>query len=402
MSRRRPKARRLAVVAGPAGSANAGAGRPPRSRRLLLAAAAILGIAGVAIGLATSFAARRPERLREAAEAATRAGDWPRALEAWRALNQTRLARGRTYFQEARACLALGRADDAEHSLRQAVAADPSDPDPWLLALQICRIEDRQVDALDWGWRGYVAVPASSRAQILRDLTLALLAEPPDDIVLPTLDRWVEADPNDANARVAQLRRGASGSRGEMLDPSERIQALAAILAVDPANPSTREDLFAALADSGRVNESRNVLESWPEATRDVRYLRLRGRRELDFEDRPEPALRDFETTLRDLPHDWKTRSRAARALRRLGRNDQARAESNTVLRLLETLDPARLGPRLDQALNHLDNPASSADLAALCERLGLERLAEAWRLEARRRAATAAPTPLQTAIPPE
>ncbi|MDR3639254.1 MAG: hypothetical protein P4L84_35965, partial [Isosphaeraceae bacterium] len=48
-----------------------------------------------------------PEGLRARAEAAERAGEWSRALPLWRAVNRTRLARGRTHLAEARACLAL-------------------------------------------------------------------------------------------------------------------------------------------------------------------------------------------------------------------------------------------------------------------------------------------------------
>src|SRR5438270_2252538 len=42
----------------------------------------------------------RPERLRARAEAASRAGDWPTALSAWREVNASPRARGETFLAE--------------------------------------------------------------------------------------------------------------------------------------------------------------------------------------------------------------------------------------------------------------------------------------------------------------
>ncbi len=92
--------------------------------------AALVALVAVA---AWKLAPEDPDRLRERAEAATRAGDWPTALDRWRALNRTGHARGRTHLAEARACLALDRAAQAERALRRAVDADPTDPEAWRL-----------------------------------------------------------------------------------------------------------------------------------------------------------------------------------------------------------------------------------------------------------------------------
>ena len=71
-----------------------------------------------------------PASLRTRAEAAEAAKDWPAALKAWRAINATKLARGRTLLGEARALLALDLAAQAEAVLAKATEADPADPDP--------------------------------------------------------------------------------------------------------------------------------------------------------------------------------------------------------------------------------------------------------------------------------
>ena len=63
-----------------------------------------------------------------------------------------------------------------------------------------------------------------------------------------------------------------------------------------------------------------------------------------------EEMLADFARALEELPHDWKTRVRLARALRVAGRDDDARREAEAVARLRERLDPAAITPRLTRA----------------------------------------------------
>src|SRR5262245_29118002 len=154
-----------------------------------LGAAAALAVAAVAAGVWASGRSG-PERLRARAEEAARAGDWNEALRAWSEFNQTRLAWGRTYLAEARACLALDRAAQAEHALRRAIAADRADPEPWRLLLELLRVEDRTVEAGQLGFEAYAAVPAPARRRVLRDLTLALLADLPEDLARDRLGRW--------------------------------------------------------------------------------------------------------------------------------------------------------------------------------------------------------------------
>src|SRR5205814_6931538 len=125
------------------------------------------------------------------------------------------------------------------------------------------------------------------------------------------------------------------------------------------------------------------VLEDWPEPRRDARYWRLLGRWELDYDRRPDRAVVAFRNALADLPQDWRSWYRLARALRMLGRDDEARQAAETVGRIREVLDPITLGPRLDAAFHHLDDPVALRDLADLGDRVGLAGLADAWRTEA-------------------
>lgn len=325
----------------------------------------------------------RPERLRARAEAAERAGDWSSALSYWRALNQTRLARARTHLAEARACLALDRAAQAESALRRAIAADPGDAEPWRLLLQLCRVEERTWEARRLGEDATAAVLPSMRREVLRDATLALLADLPDEQARGALGRWVAADPSDVDARAALLRRAAAHPGDDGPDRADRIAALSAVLEGHPGHLAARELLVESLADAGDPVRGRQALDAWPKSARDGCYDRLLGRWQLDYDHDPAGAAASFQRALVDFPHDWRTHYRLARAWRALGRDDDARREAETVGRLREVLDPAALGPRLSADVGHLDDAASCRDLADLCARAGLSRLAEAWRREA-------------------
>ena len=128
-----------------------------------------------------------PARLRSQAEEAARTGDWIAALRYWRAINATTAAQSSSYLGEARACLALGRAAQAELSLHRAISADPSDPEPWRLLLEILLVEDRTLEAQHLGWEAYDQVRPEARRELLRELTLGLLADLPDEQSRTTL-----------------------------------------------------------------------------------------------------------------------------------------------------------------------------------------------------------------------
>ena len=352
---------------------------------------AVGAMAAVGVGVAGFFWFRPtgPEAMVDRAEAATRSGDWPKALAAWRAVNATPRARASSHLAEARAALALGRPGEAEDSLIRAIALDPSNPEPWRLRLELLRIEDDPLGAQEVGWLAYHAVSPDERRAILRELTLALLADLPDDLARRILSRWADASTTavDLDARVALLQRVAAMPRSGDPARAEHAEELTTMLKAQPGNAVIREALVIALADIGEPDRGRTFLDSWPESTRDARYWRLRGRWDLEYDHQYEAAVNAFRKALIDLPHDWKTRIRLARALQNLGLEPEARAEAETVSRLRELLDPATLGPRLaadlDTTRNHENDPKTAADLADLCTRAGLTRLAQAWRREA-------------------
>lgn len=326
--------------------------------------------------------------LLERARAHEVAGDWPRALADYRAWNRTPRARGRSWLGEARACLALDLAAQAEAALARATEADPADPEPWRLRLDILRTEGRTVEALRVGWAAYAAVAPDSRRAILRELTLSQLLSDdalddlPDARSRARLDRWAAADPADVEARVARHRRMADDPRPGDPGLDAWAATLATILDRDPAQISAREALALALDERGEPDRARAVLDAWPEPARDARYDRLAGRLALDHGRDPARAVALFERALAELPADWKTRAHLARAYRALDRPADAAREAARVAMLRELLDPSTLVPRLASALARPDDSRARADLADLCARAGLDRLADAWRRE--------------------
>ena len=159
-----------------------------------------------------------PTRLLERAEAASQDHSWHTALRYWRAVNNTKAAGSTTYLGEAKVCLALGYAHQAERNLRQAIAADQANAEAWRLLLEILRVEERIVEAQALGWEAYNRLHDRSRRDLLRELTLGALAEFPDELARTTLQRWVDADQADIDARVALIERIATQPRAS--DPS--------------------------------------------------------------------------------------------------------------------------------------------------------------------------------------
>lgn len=344
-----------------------------------------------------------PMQTRLRADAAAQRQDWPEAERLWAAVNRTDAADARSFLGEARAALALGRAAVAERALRASLQRDPAAPEPWLILLELLRLEDRGVEALSLGLQAYDAVPAEHRRALLRALTLALLADAPDELARTTLERWIAADPDDLDARAALDRRRTDHPRSTDPDLSSRVADLEARLARQPDHLNGREALILALAEQGQPARGRELLDGWPESGRDARYDRLRGRWALEYDHDDATAVEALGRALLALPHDWKTAYRRARALQRLGQVDAARTAAATVARLRETLDPARLGPRLDADLAKLDTPEAPLDLARLCDELGLAPLAAAWRRDAAEPTAASgspAPSDLRPTLP--
>ena len=343
------------------------------------------------LALSNWMAANSHVRLFSNAEAAAQEGDWSAAQRYWRAINSTSGATSASHLGEARACLALGQAAQAEISLHRAIRADPQEPESWLLLLQILQVEDRTIDAQRTGWQAYNQVVPVARSQLLQQLTLAILTDLlPDEKIRTTLRRWVDADINDVDAEIALWQRIAAQPRAGDPDRLTLLARLEDLVAKHPDHVGAHEALVTSLADAGEPSRGRAVLDAWPKAHRDARYWRLLGRWELEYEHRPQLATDAFRTALKELPQDWRSWSRLSRALHILNKQDKSLEAAQMVRRIREIIDPLVIGPRLHAAFDHLDDPKALADLAALCKQAGLMRLANAWLSEARQVSTTA------------
>ncbi len=354
--------------------------RRAAGKRWLLAGVGVLGFTVAGLLAAVFFVHDESSRARQRAEAATRSGRWTEALKLWRHINATHDADAHSFRSEAKACLALGRAAQAQHALEQAAARDPSGPEAWLIQLEIARIENRLPDALAVGRRALAAASPDARREVLRGFTLALLAEAPDDLARATLKRWIESDPLDLVARAALERRISEYPRSHDPPVQDRVAALERLVAEYPEHLDLREALILVVAEAGNPARGSQLLDSWPRPQRDARYHRLRGRWDLEYDQNPQAAVESLQRALDALPHDTKTRYRLARALQASGRAEEARQMSASVARMREVLEPVRLGRRLDAALANLAQPAARRDLADLCDSLDLKALAKAWR----------------------
>jgi thioredoxin-like negative regulator of GroEL len=322
--------------------------------------------------------------MKNQAEAAARIGDWTTALGFWRAINATTAAQSSSHLGEALACLALGRAAQAEVSLHRAINIDPSNFESWRLLLEIWLVENRILEAQQSGWKANDLIRPEMRRYLLRELTLGTLVDLPDERIRSTLQRWVDADSSDVDAQIALWQRIATQPRAGDPDRPSLLVALELLLKKHPDHIAAREVLITALADVGEPERGRDLLDSWPKSSHDARYWRLRGRWDLEYDHRPREAVAAFQTALVDLPQDWRSWYRLSRALHIVGCDEKSQQAAGIVSRLREILDPLVLEPRLQAAFAHLDDPAALRDLAAISSRAGLTRLAEAWLVEAR------------------
>jgi thioredoxin-like negative regulator of GroEL len=350
--------------------------------RRILAIASLTLIAALSFGAWSAWERDRPRRLLEAAEAATLARDWPKAASLWSEINRASGATARTLLAEARADLEIDRAADASRALERASTADPTRPEIWKARLDWLRVLDRPLEALQLARKAEETVKADEFRPILASATLAALAELPDDEARDRLNRWIKADPDDLDARVALLSRISNNPHLGDPDRASRIVELTAILDRKPEFLAAREALLLALADAGDPDRGRTILEAWPEPGRDARYFRLKGRWTLDYDRKPDLAAKAYNRAVLELPHDWKSHYGLARAYRALGREPEARAEADAVARLRERLNPSTLAPRLTGDLSRLEDPRSLLDLASLSKSVGLTWLAEAWARE--------------------
>lgn len=325
----------------------------------------------------------RPSNLRRKAIASFNAGRSREAAEQLRIYNQTDNATVESLREEARAWLSANRARDAEKTLVQAIKQYHTDPLLRLMLLEIQRVEDRIVETIIQGDQALKEVDPQDRILVLRGLTITLLDTIPEERAREKLKIWIQADPEDNQAEVALLKRMASDPMAGDIDRPTRIARLKLIIQKNPSFEQAYEAIAIELAASGLIDEGRSILDQWPDNKRDARYNRLKGRWELEFNNHPDRAVPLFERVVAQIPHDKTSWFRLSRAYKSIGRERESQLAAERVAQLVEILDPRTLSPRLTRDFERLDDPESKLDLAEICEKAGLVKLAKAWREEA-------------------
>lgn len=322
-----------------------------------------------------------PSRLRSQAEAAERARDWTAARAAWLAFTHAAPGDVAGWLGAARACLALHRAQEADSLLQQAAETAPDRAEAWLPRMERLRTLSRSWDAWTLGWTAYRSVSPQQRPRILRSLTLATLAEAPQDQARSLLQNWLKADPTDAPAEIALIHRAIELPEPDDPPLNQRLVRLDQLVEAHPADSAGWEASVETLLLAGEVQRARAALDAWPAPQRETnpRYWRLLGRWEQDHGRDPEGAATAYRQALAAQPHDWKTLYRLARALRALGRLEESNQAAQRTRILRERLEPESLGPRLNHSLQHFEQISAQSELAKICSGLGLESLATAW-----------------------
>ena len=327
----------------------------------------------------------RPSNQRRQAIESFNSGRPRDAAERLRIYNQTNYATVESWREESRAWLSANQAREAEITLRKAIDRFPTDPLLQLMRLEIERVEDRIVEAISHGDQALAQVHSEDRVLILRGLTITLLDTIPEERAREKLKIWLQTDPQDREAEVALIKRMASDPMAGDMDRPTRIARLKSLIQKDSSFTQAYEALTIELAASGFIDEGRSILDQWPKNVRDVRYDRLKGRWELEYDRRPDLAIQSFERVLQHIPHDKTSWFRLSRAYKAIGRDQESQIAADHVAKLVEILDPRTLSPRLTKDFERLNDPQSKLDLAEVCEKAGLVKLAKGWREEAAR-----------------
>ena len=364
-------------------SANAGKNGWLARRRHPLPQIALGGIAILTLlALIAWLASDTPTLLRNQAEAAARNGNWNAALGYWRKINATTAARSSSSWEKLE--LAWHLVEQVRLNTVYVKQSAPVtliwSPGNFYSKSYSLRIAFSKFNV--WAGKPTDYIRPDARRELLRTLTVGLLADRPDEDIRATLRRWVDADPDDVNAQVALWQRMLLQPRATDPDRPSILAALEVLLANHSSHLNAREALITALGDAGEADRGRVLLDSWPESMHDARYWRLQGRWYLEYDHRPQQSVIALQTALVDLPQDWRSWYRLARALHMLGRDTESQQAAEVVSRIREVLDPLVLEPRLHAAFGHVVDPTAVHDVAALCRGAGLSRLAMAWLAE--------------------
>ena len=256
---------------------------------------------------------------------------------------------------------------------------NPENPNGWLLLLDIYRILGQSEEILKVFNELKPYRNVSLSAAVLAKVTLGLITDIDPQEVRSRLESWVRTEQNHASAASALLQRYLDNPLADDPNRDEQLQMGRDLVKRFPESMEARLVLFELFMTSGLSAEASELLQNWPESGRDrIAYYRLTGRFLQDFREDHQSAALAFQKALSQMPYDWKTRYRLARAYKATGREFESRSESVLMLKMRERLEPAVLEPQLNQAFPQ-GQPPVPYQLIALLKDLELLELAEAW-----------------------
>ncbi len=301
--------------------------------------------------------------------------------------------------QEGRILLFLKRQPRrAEEQFRAAIALDRNLAEPYYLLWKLYDLTGRSHLAEDLVWQVIELSPESERAMRLREWYMSQFypgsANPTLDELMGVVDAkhppspateqrrfllFRESEPDSAIGHAALARwfnlEGQPKYGLEMLQFGE--PSLAASERDDPFLLAT---YLSSYFDLGRYEELEAMFARWPEPHEGYEYWRWKGIIEDDLRENYAAAIEAYDRALSGWPGpaDWRTMTRKANCLTRLGRVEEAE-RTRTEAQRVENMMKDEVHERLRAALAQLNDQQALLQIAEFYRDLGRPREAASW-----------------------
>ena len=286
----------------------------------------------------------------------------------------------------------------AEERLKRAVELDPGSFDGHMVLWKLYDLTGQPDLVEPHFWAAYEHAPDERQPLVLRDwylsqfyptianaeadLLMGFRSSPQQDpqaVEVNRLMRFRLAEPGGPYGHAAMAR--WFREQGEFAFAVELLDTMAQRMTpADQAHPYFRGTLIDLLLELGEFERARELFDSWSGPT-DVReYDLVRGRVMTDVLGDAVEAEAAFARALDGWPGpiDWRTMSRHATSLVRLGRTAEAEAERERIKESQAAMEESVLRGVRDR-LQNLEDAEGLAEVVAFYRRIGRDREAECW-----------------------
>lgn len=286
----------------------------------------------------------------------------------------------------------------AEERLKRAIELDPRSFDAHAVLWRLYDLTGQPDLVEPHFWAAYDAAPDDRKPLVLRDWYLSQFyptianaevdrlmgfrswaQQDPQAVEVNRLMRFRLAEPGGAYGHAAMARwfreQGEFAFAVELLDTMAKRMTPA-----EQAHPYFRGTLIDLLLELGEFERADELFETWSGPT-DVReYDLVRGRVMTDIRGDAAEAEAAFARALDGWPGpiDWRTMSRHATSLVRLGRSKEAEVERERIKDTQAAMEEGVLRGVREKLLN-LDDTEGLGEVVAFYRRIGREREAECW-----------------------